>query len=89
MIKFSCPHCGNAFDDLWEVLPSGCVDEMLCDACQKPFSFALMNCERCDAETSFTWAMPPPSDTVEALACVACKSKFVRHEDQEDDFEIL
>ena len=56
-LRFACPHCDHLYVDGFELLAAG--DELAafqCEQCHAPFSLLLVECPRCGAEDSTTWA---------------------------------
>ena len=69
-----CPHCGQEHEDPFEVLDPDRLESMRCEACAKPFSFAIMECHRCAHEQVFTWAHEPAAKVLDLLTCEQCSS---------------
>jgi hypothetical protein len=59
------------------------LDRMRCEACEQTFSFAIMECHRCDNERVFTWSHEPAVTALDMLTCDQCGSTF-RYHDAED-----
>lgn len=75
MLLISCPHCSKSYDDALEVLvPGAVVSRMRCEGCVKPFSYAFLECHRCELETVFTWRHEPPERALSLLTCERCGS---------------
>lgn len=83
----ACPHCGFENKDPWEVLDQGCIDEMHCEQCRKPFAFALMECDHCGTEKGFTWPHRPADETLGLLNCESC-GRMYRQPDESSQQEI-
>jgi transcription elongation factor Elf1 len=79
-LKLSGPHCEAEHADQFEVLDPDKLDRMRCDACEKTFSFAIMECHRCAHEQVFTWAHEPAPTVLDMLTCEQCGSTFRFHD---------
>ncbi len=77
----SCPHCEEEHQDAFEVLNADSIESMRCDACNKQFWFAIMECHRCANEQTFTWTQLPTLEVPDGLTCEACGSTFRYHDD--------
>lgn len=72
-LSLTCPHCRNSHDDPWEVLDSGSIQEMRCDACGKGFAFAILECAHCAEEQVMTWPHAPDGAALKLLTCEVCR----------------
>jgi transcription elongation factor Elf1 len=76
-----CPHCRHLQEDPFEVLvPNDEIDWMKCEACEKPFFFAILECPRCAGESAYSWLLEPPPQTLAMLTCRTCHSTYSCHE---------
>lgn len=75
-LVLACPYCENESFDVFEVLDPDVLDKMRCESCKNEFSFALMECNRCAHEQTFSWKQAPPAATLDFLTCSSCDSTF-------------
>lgn len=72
----TCPHCGSANDDPFEVFTRGTVDWNSCLDCDRRFYYFIGDCNTCEAETPFTWPVEPVGITSSDLKCGNCGSRY-------------
>lgn len=72
VLSVPCPHCRDAKDDAFEVMARNAIDWTKCDACSRPYQYVIAECDRCDAETVFSWRERPQASEVARLNCHAC-----------------
>jgi transcription elongation factor Elf1 len=80
VLSVTCPHCGHAETDDYEVLESDSLHRMHCAECEDHFHFAVMECISCGAECLFTWMQEPARAAIDDLVCPECKRSYVEHE---------
>ena len=82
-LVFHCPHCQHLKEDPFEVLDQNVIDWMKCEACEKRFYFAIVECHRCAFENVYCWPAEPPSETLALLTCPKCQSTYLRNENSD------
>lgn len=88
-MQLHCPFCEHGHKDPFEVLDTNALDSMKCEACSAVFWFAIMECERCAHEQTFSWPQQPSSAVLDLLTCEACGNAFRKcneTSEQEDDY---
>lgn len=83
VLTFNCPHCGNGFEDPYEVLDDNRVLEVRCDECRREFAAATMECHRCGREETFVWPTVPSADALPMLTC-SCSTTFLAPIDRDE-----
>lgn len=72
----TCPHCGAANDDPFEVLTRGAADWHSCIDCKQRFYYLIGECDTCEAESTFSWPEEPVGITLSDLKCSECGSQY-------------
>ena len=75
-LELPCPHCGHLHDDPFDVLEQDQLESMRCEACGKPFWFAIMECHRCGDERVHTWSAPQEPALLDQLTCESCVTTY-------------
>jgi uncharacterized protein YbaR (Trm112 family) len=79
-LNLHCPHCQHPEEDPLELLDENIIDSMKCEACEKVFYFAILDCHLCAHEGAYSWLTEPPAQALTLLTCPACQSTFLRNE---------
>lgn len=75
-LRIDCPRCGRSEVDDYEVVEPGIARVMCCDGCRGSFTFAVFECQRCEAESSFSWTQLPAAEQIRGLSCLACGERY-------------
>lgn len=80
-LNFACPHCGTTEVDELEVLVSGEIHLVGCDACKRRFHLLLAECDRCAEECVLTWTTAPTRSQIRSATCSRCGEPLTDHAD--------
>ena len=80
-ISITCPHCGVAEIDDFEVLALDEMHALACDACKRRFHLMIAECENCGEESVLTWTSVPTPAQIRLATCVHCGNRFTNHDD--------
>jgi hypothetical protein len=84
-LHFSCPHCGAAESDPWELLDADCVQVIRCDHCAEHHYLAVMDCAECTHETVFSFRNRPAAGVLRGLRCERCSRQCAGDGSASDD----
>lgn len=79
-LVLACPHCQHLQEDPFEILLPNGIDWMKCEACEKPFFFAILECEYCAFESGYSWLAEPLPEALSLKICPACSRPHSCHE---------
>jgi hypothetical protein len=71
-LKFECPNCRLPYDDEFELLDHGVLEQMVCERCRTAFWLLLLECAHCAEETLFLSVERPADDALAQLFCMKC-----------------
>ena len=85
VVSFSCPHCGHANADDFELVDPDQVQAVRCDGCGRDFHAVLMECPRCAADSTYQWTQAPGEQALSGLACRQCGQLFANDAESADE----
>ena len=81
-VSISCPYCGVAEVDDFEVLAPDEMHVLACGACKQSFHLIIAECEHCGDETVLAWPTVPTPAQIRQAMCMHCGNRLNEHDDR-------
>lgn len=82
--QFRCPHCNHMYCDELELLNANELHSMNCEACNKPFFMAFVECDNCDFDIIETSIYIINIDLLKNAPCPYCTANLSYRTDKCD-----
>lgn len=81
VLTFSCPRCGQAQQDDYEVIDYWRARDWRCGSCNRVFSVLLTECHHCGSESPEIALVADEQVPFESILCHACGRACVNREE--------